>query len=431
MVGPAVEAVVEWLVTRRIPSAPREPSVGAAAASPAGSLEYIVSMFQAMARPATSAAERTTEYSSSSNIGEHSPASLSCGVMVHLFLSSQQDGCGREKVAVSDVSDDAKSSRRWICKVSKTARDNNISIHVWGVAAFSHQNVGLSDLLPLCTETGGKVHKFVLGQYPSIETKRLCAQVARVFSEQVASKCIMKIRTSAVADSKSLSVIGNFHPDENLPGVYRIPACGSDDSFGLFIDYSKAEGTDGADLQTFVLQVAFSYSTLVESEEDMEEAYDSSLCHSGDDKVAQAQQAPDAEPTKVEFISSGYQSIPVNLLHPEKGVIVISGGQMITSQTPDAFEKRGLSDSFRSDSSFSFDTSTPAEQLSSSEALNKIKAPSDLSDLLSSTAFALGMSEADPELQYLSQAFNILRLEQDVDYLKKYVSELKLFKLKR
>ena len=130
MIGPAVEAVIEWLVTRRIPSSTAEPSVDPSGASTT-SLEYLMSMFQAMTGPLNSRESQADEYSASI-ADEYSPAALSCGVMLHLFLSSQQDGCMHEKGTVADaeVSDGNKSSSRWINKVSKKARENNI--HAFG-----------------------------------------------------------------------------------------------------------------------------------------------------------------------------------------------------------------------------------------------------------------------------------------------------------
>jgi hypothetical protein len=76
-------------------------------------------------------------------------------------------------------------------------------VNVWGLADYESSRIGLPELMPLAELTGGKLSRFVLGTDPATERNRFATEVSRVVSSQVASKCLMKLRTSSLVSDRT------------------------------------------------------------------------------------------------------------------------------------------------------------------------------------------------------------------------------------
>lgn len=65
-------------------------------------------------------------------------------------------------------------------------------------------------MYPLAELTGGKISRFVLGVDPSSERKRFSADLTRSLTTQIASKCLLKMRSSSSIKEHSSKYIFLF-----------------------------------------------------------------------------------------------------------------------------------------------------------------------------------------------------------------------------
>lgn len=337
MFGPAMDAVLDWLSTdpasrggdHAVDSYDDGTGVGTAIPPEKSVMESLIGALSSFGLGGATRSPVVGADGPSGDLAEEprAPCNLACGMMIHVLLASSPDLPQGLHESVSTGSSSRKGNNfeifnpEWVERVSERASKNSICINVWGVAPFASQVLGLSELSPLARKTGGKTFRFLLGTTPVAEKYRLALQLSRVLSAQYASKCVMKMRASQLVDLADNGVMGHLQADPLLPGVYRMPCCSHDSTVAAFLDYrGGAEGTDLAELEHLVVQVAFSYETLVESESDTPpfEVTDLSRCifepdigHSEGDSIEKASNG-----------GSGYASTPSNLLHPENGEVV-------------------------------------------------------------------------------------------------------------
>lgn len=282
MFGPAMDAVMDWLTTQ--PAArggdPLSATVdsyddGTGFATTATNEKTVMeTLLGALSSFGITSARNSPSVGDSGQTSRDSraPCALVCGMQIHILLASSPDlPMGLHDSTPSDIRDTKKGlfNSEWVQKTAERASRHSICVNVWGVAPFASQVLGLSELSPLTRMTGGKTFRFLLGTTPIAEQYRLSLQLARALSAQYASKAILKLRASQLVDFLDNGIIGHLSVDPLLPGVYRMACCSHDNTVASFLDYrGGTDGTEGAQLEHLVLQVAFSYETLVEADND-------------------------------------------------------------------------------------------------------------------------------------------------------------------
>lgn len=88
-------------------------------------------------------------------------------------------------------------------KLSIKCATKGLGVNIWGLADYESSEIGLTELMPLVEHTGGKLSRFVLGTDPASERSRFATEISRVVSTQVASKCLMKLRTSSLVSDRT------------------------------------------------------------------------------------------------------------------------------------------------------------------------------------------------------------------------------------
>ena len=279
MIGPALEAVLEWLTTSpdtcntklgvdTYEDGTGPDSEGSAKESVMGVLARAMTNLGILSPDAG----QHSGVSKANDVSEtQAPVSIVCGIMLHVLIASAQDVPRGTHPSVSSKATSPQQrqlfSPTWVDRMAERASEHNICINVWGVSPFASQVLGLSELSPLVSKTGGKTFRFLLGTTPVAERFRLSLQLSRALSEQYASKCILKLRASQLVDM-STELMGHVRADPLLPGVNRICCCGHESTVACFLDYlGGTEGTSYSELEHLVVQIAFSYETLVEAED--------------------------------------------------------------------------------------------------------------------------------------------------------------------
>lgn len=85
-------------------------------------------------------------------------------------------------------------------------------------------------------------------------TEVLCRSV----TNQLATKCVFRLRLPPVLGMPANGFTGPAHPDPELPGVYRLPACSPTASMGFMLEFKKLgqEQQPGNQSNTVVMQVS-------------------------------------------------------------------------------------------------------------------------------------------------------------------------------
>jgi hypothetical protein len=347
MLGPALDAVLDWLISRPSDKLEAQPQSEVPQNSSMSMLLNLFSGLSSLGTSGPSESDRIKELASGKTGREKddfSPSSLCSGMILHVLLASPQDtpAGAHPSVLPTGESNGGPSNPRkrgvlngdWVLNAAKKAADNNISVNIWGIADFASRQLDLKDLSPLAQMTGGKLFRFVLGQRPQLEQRRLALQLARSLSEQYATKCLLKIRASSIVNTSASEVVGHCYPSPELPGVHHVAACAHDNSYSTFLDYHMDSPT--TQIEHLVVQVAFSYETLVETEEGLpseEQAAEHRLRQLRKDYASKnpslisnlySSSVETSDHVVTEVSSRRYTSIPKNLLHPEQGVLQLA-----------------------------------------------------------------------------------------------------------
>lgn len=158
------------------------------------------------------------------------------GVVLHLFLSSPLVPASNGNF--KDEPDD------WLFAVAKRMCLHGVSANIWGVVGDIEQQADLGDLLSLAASTGGRLQRFVLGDYAADERARLDECLRRALTRQIAAKCLLKLRAPDLFDLRGDvegAGHGNFLCDDELPGIMRMAVCYGDSTLAFPLTYSDRE----------------------------------------------------------------------------------------------------------------------------------------------------------------------------------------------
>jgi hypothetical protein len=121
--------------------------------------------------------------------------------------------------------------------IASKCATKGLAFNIWGLADYESSTIGLAELLPLVELTGGKLSRFVLGTDPAAERDRFATALTQVVTAQVASKCLLKLRTSSLVNERTSRsndppipvtrhrMLGYGLPDHSMPGIYRVASC--------------------------------------------------------------------------------------------------------------------------------------------------------------------------------------------------------------
>lgn len=154
--------------------------------------------------------------------------------------------------------------------LSKQFIQLSVSINLYAVCAYDKDQSDVSSWKTLSTNTGGQIHRVTLGYYPANAVQYLSTLLDRIFHQIYATRCQMKLRTSAhllyhyendvsgclltkVSNEEDISVreggglsqsLDEFDvrafPDAlpiDVPGVYSIPAMSEDSCYAFQFQY--------------------------------------------------------------------------------------------------------------------------------------------------------------------------------------------------
>jgi len=227
------------------------------------------------------------------------PVDSCSGVVLNLFISSQQDlpMGSHESVSMSnkksnklDENCQTEINRQWAEKLGEYFCKKSLSVNIWAITSFEGQEIGLWGLSPLANKTGGNVNRFVLGDYPKDERIRFAKMLSKVLKSPLATKCILKVRTSSLVEIDENGFIGHAISDDELPGIFRISSCSPDEGFAFYINFKhdaliQDDHPHQIQNKAAVLQVAFSYDTLVEEDKVLDNDNDNEEIDDNNDNI--------------------------------------------------------------------------------------------------------------------------------------------------
>ncbi len=257
LILPVISAVVDWIITK--PEVD-EPVASGEESSPGigGAVLDMLKSFNIF-----NSEKNSNKWAKQAERDVYSYAAIeSCsGVVLNAFISTNDSLRGD-----GDPSDACKS-------LGRSCGHSGLSVNLYSIVSFESQEVGLCRLSPLAEFTGGRLHRFVLGNYPKDEILRLKESLRRDLTKQIATKGVLKVRASKPVESQATKVTGYTCPDDLLPNVYRCARCCGDATIGLELAYGDASEPEkvnsrGESSEVVYIQVAFAYETLVEDSGD-------------------------------------------------------------------------------------------------------------------------------------------------------------------
>lgn len=252
LILPAISAIVDWIMKEPTSNEPAvsglEPN-----SSLGGTVLSLLKTFSMFNLDNNSVKSKQSER----DVYSYAAIDSCSGVVLNAFIST--NGCASRSSTHHDL----------CTSLGRSCGHSGLSFNIYSIVSFESQQVELHNLSPLAEYTGGRIHRFVLGNYPKDEIIRLKESLRRDLSKQIATKGIFKVRTSKLIQPNATKVTGYTCPDDSLPNVYRFARCCGDATMGLELayceisepdkTYNRAETSD-----SIYIQVAFSYETLVE-----------------------------------------------------------------------------------------------------------------------------------------------------------------------
>lgn len=271
--GPCIEALIDWLTTPAQPFSTGNPASLLDESGCSNTGNDLTSLLSKIFIGNTSATSTSTSTGSNSSLNlddvyAQAPADVCSGIVLHLFLSDRQDIPEGLHDSCTSRGDSAGATvgnidRSWSTRIGKGCSKKGISINVYAINSFEGKEINLMSLFPLSQLTGGSVDKFVLGSHPLATRIRLNETLRTRLTRQMATKCIMKVRTSSVVNATVHDITGNLCIDDELSDVYHVSSCNGNSSYGLQLDVSGP--ARDVHPQCVLVQIAFSYDTLVET----------------------------------------------------------------------------------------------------------------------------------------------------------------------
>lgn len=240
MIGPTIEAVVEWIV-EKAPVHSSATSAGTsghantpsvAPSSSVFSAAGFVDLLSGLGRSFVGTVEQDEDLTDTPAAAvpsqSNTPAADECsGVIIHCFFSEPQDlPAGTHSSVSKSLRGDGTGgfvNDQWLRRISSRCAEKGVAINLWGVASFDSDELGLSSWLPLARDTGGRLYRSVLGgklhrgftqpttsctvenetmifyvAIPKDERYLLTEKLQRELRTQRATKCLLKIRASPV-----------------------------------------------------------------------------------------------------------------------------------------------------------------------------------------------------------------------------------------
>eukprot|EP00602_Paraphysomonas_sp_CaronLab_P007624 CAMPEP_0185022862 /NCGR_PEP_ID=MMETSP1103-20130426/5561_1 /TAXON_ID=36769 /ORGANISM="Paraphysomonas bandaiensis, Strain Caron Lab Isolate" /LENGTH=924 /DNA_ID=CAMNT_0027555133 /DNA_START=35 /DNA_END=2806 /DNA_ORIENTATION=- len=312
LLGPALEEVVSWICDAPIHQNKEVEKDGVSSAEVAPTRSGFIGLLTGLGILGGEDYEEARDEWDIGKRGQPIGAAIDdcTGVVLHLMLSSNQDltSGSHDSVGITTATGHSRPSlsEDWVKNLATKCARSGLGVNVWGLADFDSSNVSLSQLMPLTTLTGGKVYRFTLGTDPSAERLRLTTQMVRTVSSQVASKCLLRMRASSVIDEKAASTaIGHCMPDEELPDVYRVALCSPDSAYSYMLQYSSLTNIESDKYRdrsgkhrNVAVQIAFSYSTLVEVSVDTSDRRGENYRFNGSDSESEDDAALSSTPDR-------------------------------------------------------------------------------------------------------------------------------------
>lgn len=196
------------------------------------------------------------------------PIDSCSGVVLHLFTGSAQDLPPGSHSSTKQHGQGLNYF--WAEELGSAVSSHGLAVNVWGIASFEDSPLDLFSLSRLARQTGGQLHRIVLGSYPADENARMTEILRRsICSRQLATKGVLKIRASPSINVLEESLSGPYAADTHYPGVYHLPQCSQDAALCLQIEYKNVDPSANLNPEDrgnrVCFQMAFSYDTLVES----------------------------------------------------------------------------------------------------------------------------------------------------------------------
>jgi len=285
MIGPALEAVHAWA------SAPLPPPNS----SPHGEDEekeegFASNIFQAFQNIALGLrndilGEPKSRPNGVAASGGGCCADYCSGIILHLFVANPQDlpESAHDSVLADPEASRASASggrkkafeikrpgldRRWSETMGAQFLQTSIQVNIWGVANFASLSIDLHSLAPLAERTGGFIKRHILGSNPIQEAARLAESLRRVLSASLlATRCVLKLRTSPILEVAPEGITGHLQEDDEMRGVFRMAGCSDLTAFGAQLSFKNSDNSLNPSERggKIVIQMAFSYDTMVES----------------------------------------------------------------------------------------------------------------------------------------------------------------------
>ena len=210
------------------------------------------------------------------------------GVVLHAFTSERQDiPTGSHPSTAANTADSRPQTINsdWIEALVSKCAPTGLSVNFWGISGFDSEVLDLAAWLPLVRETGGKIYRSVMGSFPKDERIILTEKLKRATIPQLATKCLFRIRTSPSIIIGENTATGNMSPDQNLPGLYHMAACGLDSAYTFSLglrpsahNVNAYNNPESDKRQGVCVQFAFQYTTLVEANDsDVNYLFDASF----------------------------------------------------------------------------------------------------------------------------------------------------------
>lgn len=160
----------------------------------------------------------------------------------------------------------------WVESIAKSLAVKGVTVNLWSISSLQHQTTDLRKLSPLANYTSGDIFRCVLGDDPLVEKERFIEKLVRNVTRSIATKCILKLRTSDALEVLRDGTTGSLMEDQQFPSVYHMSSCNASSTIGFQFGYLNVDRSgyehQGRDPEksTLTVQLAFEYETLVEDD---------------------------------------------------------------------------------------------------------------------------------------------------------------------
>ena len=173
-----------------------------------------------------------------------------------------------------DMGKNSNESHRRLREVAFACAKKGLCINIWSVSSLETDQTNIGYLEPLSTGSGGSITKTAMNNGTPQIRAAFSEKLKRALGNPRASKCTFKLRASPIIAVDA--VMGHIVNDEELIGVQYMGGCAVNQALATLLSYESSLSprlrfslTDDEERRSIVLQVAFSYDTLVEADESL------------------------------------------------------------------------------------------------------------------------------------------------------------------